>query len=115
MAMKWRFCLLAIIAAAVVGGLMPHGAVNGTETAATEIVQAGESPLSVPISCFDATCGKGTPAAPAPSPGVALVVAVVGGLAALALIPSIIRRRRLQAAVLPAGIRDPLFHPPQFS
>ncbi len=114
MAVRWRICLLAIIAATVVGGVMPHGAISGTEAAATQIVQVGESPLSVPISCFDATCGKGTPAAPAPSPGVALAT-VVGGLAALALTASIIRRRRLQAAVLPAGIRDPLFHPPQFS
>ncbi len=114
MALKWRFCLVAVVAVAVVSGLMPHGVVSGSQAAASEIVQVAESPLSLPISCLDATCGKGAPAAPAPSPGVVLA-AVVGGLAALALAHSLIRRRRLQAAVLPAGIRDPLFHPPQFS
>ena len=112
--MRWRFGLVAIIAAAVVGGFMPHGVVSGAETAATEMVQIAESPVSVPMSCMDATCGKGSPAPAAPSPGVALV-AVVGGLAVVAGG----RRRhpasRRQVAVLPAGSRDPLFHPPQFS
>jgi hypothetical protein len=114
MALKWRFCLVAILASAVIGGLVPHGALSGTESAALEIVQVAEAPLAAPLNCLDASCGKGSPAAPAPSPGIALA-AVVGGLAGIALARSVIRRRRLQAAVLPAGIRDPLFHPPQFS
>ena len=114
MARTWRFFLVAIIAAAVIGGFVPHVSLSGAESTATQIVQAGESPLSVPISCFDATCGKGSPPAPAPSPGVALAT-VIGGLAVFAVARSMIRRRRPQPAALPAGSRDPLFHPPQFS
>ena len=32
MALKWRFCLVAILASAVIGGLVPHGALSGTES-----------------------------------------------------------------------------------
>ncbi len=112
--MKWRLCLVAVVAAAVLGGFVPHGVLSGTGAAATEIVQGAEAPLSAPLSCLDATCGKGSPAAPTPSPGIVLA-AVVGGLAAMALVGSHIRRRRLQAVALPAGIRHTPFHPPQFS
>ncbi|HTU37800.1 MAG TPA: hypothetical protein VMF35_07250 [Acidimicrobiales bacterium] len=114
MARKWRFALVAVVAAALLGGFMPHGVLSGSESAAAQIVQAAEAPLSAPLGCADATCGKGTPAAAAPSPGIVLA-AVVGGLAAVAVLGSLIRRRRLQAATLPAGVRRAPFHPPQFS
>jgi hypothetical protein len=114
MSLRWRVGLVAIIAAAVVGGFMPHGVLSGADTSATEIMQLAETPLSVPLNCLDATCGKGSPAPAAPSPGVALV-AIVAGLAIAAAAAARIRRRPSQAVALPAGSRDPLFHPPQFS
>jgi hypothetical protein len=114
MSLRWRLCLVAIIAATLVGGFMPHGVLAGTQSAGTDLVQVAENVVSVPLNCIDATCGKGSPAAPAPAPGIALA-AVVGGLVAAAAVSSVIRRRRLQGGVLPAGVRDPLFHPPQFS
>jgi hypothetical protein len=114
MSLRWRIGLVAIIAAAVVGGFMPHGVLSGAGTSAAEVAQLAETPLSAPVNCLDATCGKGSPAPSAPSPGVALV-AIVAGLAVAPAATARIRRRRGQAVALPAGSRDPLFHPPQFS
>ncbi len=114
MSLRWRVGLVAIIAAAVVGGFMPHGALSAAGEATTQAMRVAEAPLSIPLNCGDATCGKGSPAPAAPSPGVALAV-VVAGLAAAAAAVAGIRRRRVQAVLLPDGARDPLFHPPKFS
>jgi len=114
MSLRWRVGLVAIIAAAVLGGFMPHGLVSAADASATLAVRTAEAPLSVPVNCLDATCGKGSPAPAAPSPGIALAV-VVAGIVAAAAGTAGIRRRRGQAVALPAGSRDPLFHPPQFS
>ncbi len=114
MSLRWRVALVAIIAAAVVGSLVPHTALSGAETTGAQMVQVVESPLGTPFGCADAVCGKGSPAPAAPSPGVVLAV-VLGGLAAARVTASLARRHRTQAVPLPAGARDPLFHPPQFS
>jgi hypothetical protein len=111
---RWRFGLVAIIAAAVVGGFMPHGALSVVGDPARQMVRVAEAPLSAPQNCGDATCGKGSPAPAAPSPGIALAV-VVAGIAAAAAAVASIRRRQGRTLALPAGARDPLFHPPQFS
>jgi hypothetical protein len=112
--LKWRFGLVAIIAAAVIGGFMPHGVLSAGENAATEMVQIAEAPVSVPASCMDVTCGKGTPAAPAPAPVLALA-AVLMAMAVAAAVAGTIRHQRARGGVLPAGATDPLFHPPKFS
>ncbi len=110
---RWRFGLVAIIAAAVVGGFMPHGVLSA-ESTATQMMQIAESPVSTPVLCMDAICGKGSPAPAAPAPALALAT-VLAGIAVAAAVVSTIRRQRSQAVLLPAGARDPLFHPPQFS
>jgi hypothetical protein len=114
MRVSWRFGLVAIVAAAVVGGFLPHGVLTGAESTATQMVQVAESPLSVPGSCTDATCGKGAPAPAAPTPVVALA-AVLAGIAAAAVAASALRRRHARVTPLPTGSRDRLFHPPKFS
>jgi len=111
---RWRLALVVLMAAAVVGGFVPHAAWSAAESAGAEMVQLAESPVTPPSACTDVTCGKGTPATAAPSPAVALAV-VLGGLAAAAIAASLVRRRRPHVAPLPAGARDPLFRPPQFS
>ena len=113
MSLRWRVGLAAIIAAAVVGGFMP-GALSAAGDSAMQMVRVAEAPLSIPLNCGDATCGKGSPAPAAPSPGIALAV-VVAGLAVAAAAVADIRRRQAQAVALPDGARDPLFHPPKFS
>ncbi len=105
---------MAIVAAAVLGGFLPHGVLSGADGSVTQVVRAVEGPVSVPVGCADATCGKGSPAPGAPSPGIVLM-AVVAGALGVAAAAAFIRRRQVQALALPAGIRDPLFHPPQFS
>jgi hypothetical protein len=114
MRLRWRLGLVAVIAAAVVGGFMPHGVLSATGRTTTEMVQIAESPVSVPLNCVDATCGKGSPAPPVPAPAVALAAALAA-IAVVAAAAGTVRRHRGQAAVLPAESRDPLFHPPQFS
>jgi hypothetical protein len=114
MSVRWRIGLVAIIAAAVVGGFLPHGALAAVDSSATQVVRAVEAPLSGSVNCADATCGKGNTAPAAPSPGTALV-AVVASILGVAAAAAALRRRRGQALALPVGARDPLFHPPQFS
>jgi hypothetical protein len=114
MSMRWRFGLVAIIAAAVVSGFLPHGALSGADASATQVVRAIEAPLSGPSNCEDATCGKGNTAPASPSPGSALV-AIVAGLVGVAAAAATLRRHRGQLLALPTGARDPLFHPPKFS
>ncbi len=112
--MRWRLGLVAILAAVVLGGLVPHGIVTRTETAATQMVQAVDTPLTGPVTCSDATCGKAAPTPTAPSPGVALA-AVLGALAVAAAATSGLRRRARGHVALPAGTRQTLFRPPRFS
>ncbi len=114
MSTRWRIGLAAVVAAVVVGGFVPHAALSGVDTSVTQVVQIVEAPVSVPVSCVDATCGKGSPAPAAPTPGVALA-AVVGGTVTAAAAVTLVRRRRARLVALPGGTRDTLFHPPQFS
>lgn len=114
MPLTWRLGMVAIVAAAVVSGLMPHAVFSSTSSVAREMVSVAESPVSEPVACTDATCDKGSPAPTAPSPGVA-IAAVLGAVVIVAATRASIRRRRKHMVALPAGARDPLFHPPQFS
>jgi hypothetical protein len=106
--------MAAIVAAVVIGGFVPHAALSGADTPFTQVVQIVEAPVSVPVSCFDATCGKGSPAPAAPTPGVTLA-ALVGGTVTAAATVALVRRRRARLAALPVGTRNSLFHPPQSS
>ena len=114
MSIRWRIGLVAVIAAAIVGGFLPHGALSVTDTSATQVVRALEAPLSGSVNCADATCGKGNTAPTVPSPGLALVAVVTGVLGVVAA-AACVRRRPGRHVALPVGARDPLFHPPQFS
>jgi hypothetical protein len=109
-----RVALAAVVAAAIIGGLMPHSVLSGARMATTEMEQAAEAPFGAVPTCVDATCGKGSPAAPAPTPMVALA-GVLSALALAAVAAARLRRRRVPVVPLPAGAPDPLFHPPRFS
>lgn len=112
---RWRILLAAIVAAAIMGGFMPHGVLSAAQTSATEMVQAAEAPLLAALpNCDDVTCGKGTPAPPAPAPTVA-IVSMLGGLAVVAIAAARLRRHRSHVVPLPAGNQDRLLRPPQFS
>lgn len=111
--MRWRLGLVAVVAMAVLGGLVPHAVVAGAVNSTVSMVQAIEAPISG-TSCSDATCGKGSPTPASPSPAGAMAV-VLGGLAVVAAGATLMRRHIGRATPLPAGKRDPLYHPPQFS
>ena len=111
---RWRVALAAVVAAAIVGGILPHGVATAARSTTTVVAQAVEAPFGAIPNCLDATCGKGSPAAPAPAPAVALAC-VLSGLALAAIAAARLRRHRARTAPLPAGAPDPLFHPPQFS
>ena len=117
MSTRWRIGLAAIIAAAIVGGFVPHGALvrhrrhighgdpghpAGTDRRGLRC--QGRS------TCADATCGKGNTAPAAPSPGIALVAVVARpgrGRAAAACV----RRRRAQHVCPPGRSARPAVPP----
>lgn len=105
---------MALIAAAVFGGFVPHAMLTTVDASATQVLRAAEVPLTGTVNCADATCGKGNTAPASPTPGIALV-AVVAGLLGISVAVALLRRRQGRTLALPAGARDPLFHPPQFS
>ncbi len=110
MPVRWRVALAAVIAATIVGGFLPHGALSDAQSATREMVQAAEAPLMAPSTCVDATCGKGSPAASSPTPTVALV-GVLCGLALAAIAAARLRRHRAHAEPLPAGRPGPAVPP----
>jgi len=114
MGMKWRIGLVAVIAAAVLGGLVPHVVASGAEASTGAMVQAVEAPLATAAACTDATCNKGTSTPAAPTP-VLVLAAVLGVLVMGAAAAAMVRRNANRAQALPAGSHDPLFHPPKFS
>ena len=114
MALGRRLVLVVVFAAAIVGGMLPHAALSAVPGRTAEIVQAAEVPLAGPLHCLDATCGKGAPSAPTPTPGVVLA-AVIGGMVAAFALSTFATRRRLRESPLPSGVTDPFFHPPKSS
>lgn len=115
MSRRWRWSLVAVIAAAFVGSFVPSALLNlATPIRDAQHAQMAEEPPTSPIGCLVTACGKGSPAAPAP----------VLTLASLAAVPIVVvslialarrRQRPLVAVALPRGVAFPLFHPPQFS
>jgi hypothetical protein len=112
MSRRWRWSLVVIIAAAVLGSFLPGAVSARPPERAGASLTASEQPLAL-IACFVASCNKGTPAPAAP----ALIVAALATLAATGALASGARRiRRTRLAVaLPRGTMLTLFHPPQFS
>ena len=66
MSTRWRIGLAAIVAAVVVGGFVPHAVLSGADTSVTQVVQIAEAPVSVPVGCVDATCGRAARHPPRP-------------------------------------------------
>jgi hypothetical protein len=103
-----------IVAATVLGSFMPNTLLSAGTLPGRAVAFLTEEPPTNPIGCLDASCGRGAPA-PAPVPlTVAAICTAVSGLLILAAM-RIARRCRADAATLPRGTAQPLFHPPRFS
>jgi hypothetical protein len=113
MSRRWRWSLVVIVAAAVLGSFLP-GALLGAQTPARSVPALAADPPLAPNGCFIASCGKGSPAPATPTLTLAAVVALSAGAIALAARAGRIRRPRLSSR-LPRGTALTLFHPPQFS
>jgi hypothetical protein len=111
---RLQLALAALVAVAILGGLVPHSVPSEAAAMVRPAVAVLEEPLSTPVSCADAVCGKGSPVPSAPSPAGPLV-AVVGASLVTALAVMALRHRRTHPAPLPAGVRDGLFRPPRSS
>src|SRR5271156_5496572 len=112
MSRQWRWSLLGLLVAVVIGGLMPNallkGPVTRVGTAIDSTIGTTVTPMSVigpsfPAACVDAACGKGAPAPSAPTLTVVAAAAMVGILA-LAATGRRSRRLRAVAATLPRGV-----------
>jgi hypothetical protein len=114
MTRRWRWSLVAAIAAAVLGSFLPGALLSAHATSPATAALTAEEPPVAPTGCFIASCGKGSPAPAVPT----LTLAAVATLAAVSVVIAARARRlgRLRvSAALPRGTALTLFHPPQFS
>jgi hypothetical protein len=114
MSRRWRWSLVAVIAAAALGSFLPSALLTAHAPSRTMAALTAQEPSVSPTGCFIASCGKGSPAPAAPT----LTLAAVATLAAAAVLVAARSRRigrRQFSTALPRGIALTLFHPPQFS
>jgi ABC-type Fe3+ transport system permease subunit len=115
MPLKWRWCLVVVLAATVLGGFMPRALLTDSRAPVTNAAFLVEELPMAPSGCADATCGKGAPAPATPTILLAAAAAVTAAAMGLALAGRTNRRLRARAATLPSGNALRRFHPPQFS
>jgi hypothetical protein len=114
MSLRWRWSLVVILAAVVLGSLLPQTFLKGSLSTATMAAVAPTGPPTFPSGCAGASCSRSTPIPAAP------VLAIAGMAAAATLVLGAAagyrsRRIRSQRVTLPRGIVSALFHPPRFS
>ena len=114
MSRGWRWCLVVVMAATVLGGFMPRALLSDAMAPARAMVVSIETAPTFPTSCLDATCGKGAPAPATPVLTIAALAAIAVAMlcAATGLVTRPFRRT---VRALPPGRSTPVFRPPQFS
>jgi hypothetical protein len=114
MSLRWRWSLVVVLAAVVLGGFMPQSLLSDAHAAPGQATIARAGPPTFPSGCTGTSCSKSAPVAPVP----VLTIAGLAGLAAVILKApgaGFSRRMRTFASRLPSGAVTSLFHPPQFS
>ncbi len=112
MLLRWRWSLVVVLAAIVLGGFMPQAFLTGARAVTSPIALTPAGPPTFPSGCTGTSCSKSAPVAPTP----VLTIAGLAGLVAIVLKHSggrFSRRIRNFAFRLPSGTVTPLFHPPQ--
>jgi ABC-type Fe3+ transport system permease subunit len=114
MSVRWRWSLVVVLAAMVLGGFIPQAFLVGRLAPASMAVASRTGPPTFPSGCSGASCSKSSPGAPTPSLTIAALAATVG-IAAAAALNRFSRRNRPGAHALPRGSTLTLLRPPQFS
>jgi hypothetical protein len=114
MSLRWRWSLVIVLAAVVLGSMLPQTFLQGSLSTATMNAIAPAGNPTFPPGCVQASCGRSAPTPVAP------VLAVVGaaaatGFAVRAATGHRSRRMRSHRVNLPRGMMAALFRPPQFS
>lgn len=114
MSLKWRCCLLVLIAAAAFGIFIPNGHSSAApQPSGTPYLLAEEVPFG-PLTCYDAACSKGAPIPTTPPMSVAAASVLFAGVLTYALTRGT-RRIRPHVVALPRGHLAVPFRPPQLS
>jgi hypothetical protein len=114
MSLRWRWSLVVVLAAVVLGSLLPQTFLQGSLSTATMTAVAPTGPPTFPSGCAGASCSRSAPTPVVPILGIAGVAAMTG-LVVRAVASYRSRRIRTQRAELPRGMVAALFRPPQFS
>jgi hypothetical protein len=114
MSLRWRWSLVVVLAAMVLGGFMPQALLSQPFLPVSPAAMAIQDASTVPSGCTGVSCNKGAPAAPTPALTIgalaAMTAAVVGAVGSRAF-----RRICSLVRTLPRGTIPFLFRPPQFS
>jgi len=114
MKLRWRWSLVVVLAAMVLGGFIPQALLAGSHTPASMTVISTAGPPTFPSGCAGASCDRGAPASPTPSLIIAALAATVGLFVCIAA-GRFTRGPRPRVPALPRGIVATLLRPPQFS
>jgi hypothetical protein len=114
MSLRWRWSLVVVLAAVVLGSLLPQTFLQGNLSTATMSAIAPAGSPDFPSGCAEASCGRSAPTPVAPVLAVA-GVAAAAGFVVCAATGYWSRRIRSHRVNLPRGMVTALFHPPQFS
>jgi len=115
MSLPWRWCLVVVLAATLLGGFMPRALPAGSHPvmAGTTALSA-EGPPTFPSGCTGDNCGRSAPVAPVPVLTIAALAAFAGIMTSGGARRTTRRIRSLVHA-LPRGAAVFLFRPPRFS
>jgi hypothetical protein len=114
MSLRWRWSLVVVLAAMVLGGFLPQTILGGSHAPATLTVATYVGPPTFPSGCSGSSCGRTAPTPAAP------VLTIAGLAAATATVVRAkggywSRRIRPRMRSLPRGTVMSLFRPPQLS
>jgi hypothetical protein len=113
MSLRWRWSLVVVLAAIVLGGFMPQAMLSGSHLP-SDTFQVAEGPPTFPSGCSGTACARSTPVPATPVLTIAALLAIaVVAVAAGGTGPA--RRVRRHVHGLARGIALTLYHPPRFS
>jgi hypothetical protein len=114
MSLRWRWSLVVVLAAIVLGGFMPQALLSKPFLPVSPMAVALQDAPAFPSGCTGVSCNKGAPAAPTPA---LTIVALAGLTAAVVRAAGGRASKRIRSLVrtLPRGTVPVLFRPPQFS